>query len=103
MTDLPIKTGDIVCSKAGHDKALHFAVIAVEGEYALICDGKRRKIEKPKRKKIKHLKLGVGHSDKISATLGIGAQVTNKQLRYELSGYTPDCPTLEGSVSDGKG
>lgn len=48
--------GSIAVSTAGHDKGLFHMVTAVEGGFALIADGKRRKLEKPKRKKLKHLK-----------------------------------------------
>lgn len=47
--------GQVVYSKSGHDKGLPFIVISVEGEYVYIVDGKRRRLEKPKRKKIIHV------------------------------------------------
>ena len=47
--------GQVVYSKSGHDKGLPFIVISVEGEYLYIVDGKRRRLDKPKRKKIKHI------------------------------------------------
>ena len=50
-----IQVGEIVLSKAGHDKGELFLVKEIVGEYALICDGKTRKASKPKKKKIKHL------------------------------------------------
>jgi ribosomal protein L14E/L6E/L27E len=51
-----IEMGTIVVSTAGHDKSGIFAVIGLtHGEYALIADGKVRKLEKPKKKKLKHL------------------------------------------------
>ncbi len=49
------ETGQIVFSKSGHDKTLPFIVAAVEGEYLYLVDGKNRKLEHPKRKKIKHV------------------------------------------------
>ncbi|MDD3766360.1 MAG: KOW domain-containing RNA-binding protein [Eubacteriales bacterium] len=98
-----LKPGDIVCSKAGRDKYLVFIVIKVEGEYAFICDGKRRKIEKPKRKKIKHLRVGLGHSDLIENKLKDGETITNKMLRKELAEYNLGSLAKEGSVDNGKG
>lgn len=44
-----------VCSKAGRDKGRFFAVLSIEADFAYIADGDLRKIEKPKRKKLKHL------------------------------------------------
>lgn len=47
--------GDLVVSLCGHDKGEIFVVINVGGDYVTICDGKRRKAEKGKKKKIKHI------------------------------------------------
>jgi len=47
--------GMIVRSLAGRDKGLLHIVLAVDKAYALIADGKLRKIESPKRKKLKHM------------------------------------------------
>ena len=51
-----IQTGDVVKSAAGHDKDKIFAVIGTENGFALLCNGKDRKAQKPKRKKLKHIK-----------------------------------------------
>lgn len=52
---MSIITGSIVRAKAGRDKNNFFVVLNTDGTYADIADGKRRKVEKPKRKKIIHL------------------------------------------------
>ncbi len=54
-------TGDLVVSLCGHDKGEYFIVLSCDGEYVTICDGKRRKAAKNKRKKNKHVKAtGLG-------------------------------------------
>ena len=53
MRDL--KLGQAVLSKAGHDRGRWFAVVGLEQNFALIADGKSRKLDKPKRKKLMHL------------------------------------------------
>lgn len=56
MVDL--KAGSLVYSKSGHDKGNFFIVVEIiDDEYVLIADGKSRTIERPKRKKTKHLKI----------------------------------------------
>ena len=51
-----ISKGQIVYSKAGRDKGLVFVVLDVlDNRYVVIADGKLRKIESPKKKKIKHI------------------------------------------------
>ena len=54
---MELKIGQIVISKAGRDKGNIFVVFALEGngEYALLVDGRTRLLERPKRKKHKHI------------------------------------------------
>lgn len=47
--------GQVVYSKSGHDKGGTFIVLSVEDEFLYLVDGKRRPLEKPKRKKCKHV------------------------------------------------
>lgn len=49
-------SGSIVLSLAGRDKGRLHMVKAHNGEFAEIADGKWRKIQTPKRKKLKHLR-----------------------------------------------
>lgn len=53
-----METGDIVISRAGHDAGKAFIVTSVVSEsFVLIADGKSRKIESPKLKRIRHLRV----------------------------------------------
>ena len=52
---MDIVVRSVVCSKAGRDKGRFFAVLSLEDDFAYIADGDLRKLEKPKRKKLKHL------------------------------------------------
>ena len=47
--------GQIVFSKRGRDKGRAMIVIAADGEYAYLVDGVLRPLEKPKKKKAKHI------------------------------------------------
>ena len=50
--------GDIVLALAGRDSERLFAVVGIVDEnYVYIADGKSRKIDLPKKKKIKHIRL----------------------------------------------
>jgi ribosomal protein L14E/L6E/L27E len=74
-----IKKGQIVKSVAGHDKGFFYVALEVNNGYALIADGKHRKIEKPKKKSLKHLK---------PANTVVESDIrTNKELRNVLSGF----------------
>ena len=47
--------GQIVFSKRGRDKGKAMIVIVFDGEYAYLVDGVLRLLEKPKKKKAKHI------------------------------------------------
>lgn len=47
--------GDIVKSLAGRDKGYLLCVVGYDGSFVLVCDGKERKLERPKKKNPKHL------------------------------------------------
>ena len=47
--------GLVVKSAAGRDEGGFFVVLEAGDGFAVICDGKRRSLEHPKRKNLKHL------------------------------------------------
>ena len=49
--------GRVVISSAGRDKAKVMVIVKETENYLLVCDGKERPVERPKRKNRKHLKL----------------------------------------------
>jgi len=49
------KTGQIVKAKAGRDKNGFFIIKEIDGQYAYIVNGKSRKVDSPKKKKLIHL------------------------------------------------
>ena len=52
---MQIEKRQIVRSLAGHDKGEFAVIVSHDDKYAYICDGKRRKLDTPKKKKIIHL------------------------------------------------
>lgn len=84
---MEISPGDIVYSLVGRDSGYHFVVTAVADNYVFICDGRNRKTDKPKKKKVKHIKTGYGHSDYIADKIKRGERVTNAELKRELKPY----------------
>ena len=47
--------GTVVRSLAGHDKGDLLLVVEADEKTALVCDGRQRKLEKPKKKNLKHI------------------------------------------------
>lgn len=76
---MDIRMGTVVVSAAGHDAGGVFAVVGFTDGYALIADGKIRRLEKPKRKKLKHLEP-IG-------TLEQENPQTNRQLKKALKTF----------------
>ena len=79
---MEIINGQIVKSISGRDKGLFFVVIGLEGDFTLIADGKCRKVEKPKRKSLKHLRM--------TNTVIELDNLTNKKLRSVLNSYNSE-------------
>jgi len=49
--------GQIVFSKRGRDKGRAMIISSIDGEYAYLVDGKLRPLERPKKKKAKHMQI----------------------------------------------
>ena len=54
---MDIAKSNIVRSVAGRDAGSLFFVLAAEGDFLLLADGKQRRLESPKRKRRKHVVL----------------------------------------------
>ena len=57
-------TGKFVLSLSGRDKGRVHVIVASDAEKGIVylCDGKTRKVERPKAKKLKHIKF-LSHRD----------------------------------------
>lgn len=78
--------GQVVLSKAGRDQGLYFAVLGIEGDMALIANGKERRVAKPKAKKQKHLAA-------TNKTLSEEALATDKLLKKAIVELTATLST----------
>ena len=88
---MELHAGEIVYSKAGRDKGNYFVVMETEGElFAYLCDGKLRKVDRPKKKKLKHLAKTGETATEIQNKLAGGGRVTNPELRRALGGMRSD-------------
>ncbi|MDD4291519.1 MAG: hypothetical protein PHX51_04725 [Clostridia bacterium] len=66
---LPLKVGDIVASKLGHDRKKLMVVVATIGEYrVVVADGKTRPLAKGKQKNVNHVKFKA-HNEEIAARI----------------------------------
>jgi ribosomal protein L14E/L6E/L27E len=82
-----IEIADIVTSLNGRDQGKSFVVISREEEYSFLVDGKGRRLEKPKRKKNKHLILEEKTGERIAGKLTNGEKITNNEIRRALAEF----------------
>ncbi len=78
---MDIVRGMVVKSSAGRDKDGFFVVTSFDGNYARICDGKMRPLERTKLKKLKHLKP-------TKMRLKESSMATNREIRRSLNNLT---------------
>ena len=75
--------GDIVLALAGRDSERLFIVVGILDEnYVYIADGKSRRVDLPKKKKIRHIELAKKADDGFIESLNLkGGKFTNSVLR----------------------
>jgi len=94
-----IKRADIVLSTAGRDSGRAFAVLSAADGYAVIADGRLRRVEHPKRKKQGHLKKLGECGGSAGEKLSNEETPTNKELWHAVGGYI----VLDGGDRDAQG
>ena len=84
--DLPeFMIADVVMSMAGRDAGKLFYVIASDETYLTLVNGKDRSLEKPKKKKRKHVKKVLRSETRVAEKLRLGDKVLNSELRRDLA------------------
>lgn len=85
-----IMEGNVVFSKKGRDKGYPFVVLlCVDDDFVLICDGRRRKVENPKRKRRKHLSA-TPHAAPDILSLYAMNRLKNSDVRNALAPFYAD-------------
>ena len=84
---MDISKSDIIESLAGRDKGKFFYVIDTEENFVLIADGKGRKLENPKRKKLKHVRRVSRTETRVALKIQNGDKVLNSELRRDLATF----------------
>ena len=85
--DLPdnLNISDVVVSTAGHDQGEIFYVIATDDQFLYLANGKDRTLDKPKRKKRKHVQKVLRSETRVAEKLRSGNKVLNGELRRDLA------------------
>ena len=84
---MEVDKSSLIVSKAGRDKGQMFYVIDTDEQYVYLADGKSRRLEKPKRKKRKHIEQIPRTESRIAEKIRNGEKVLNSELRKELASF----------------
>ncbi|MGL5692490.1 MAG: KOW domain-containing protein [Peptostreptococcaceae bacterium] len=85
MLSQKIRVGQVVEGTAGREQGrLYFIIKIIDEQYVLISDGKKRKLDRPKLKKVKHLKVYDFLNNKVKNKIA-SDQMTDAFLRAELT------------------
>ena len=82
---MDICKSDIVVSLAGRDRGQLFYVLDIKDGYAFLVNGKTRKLENPKRKKLKHIRFAARMDSSVTRKILSGDKILNSELRRDLA------------------
>ena len=94
--NMDIAKSNIVKSIAGRDAGDLFFVLAAEGDFLLLADGKRRRVEQPKRKRRKHVGLVAQSDTPFAQKIRSSEKITNSELRRAIAAYSGGNQDQEG-------
>ena len=76
---------DVVQATAGRDREKLFYVIGMDDQFLLLANGKDRPLDRPKRKKCKHVQKVLRAETRVAEKLRHGDKVLNSELRRDLA------------------
>ena len=80
-----IFVSDVVVSTAGRDQGRLYYVISTDEMFLMLVNGKDRTLDKPKRKKRRHVQKVLRSETRVAAKLISGDKVLNSELRRDLA------------------
>ena len=81
-------TGQFVTSRAGHDRGTLYIVVAEEGEYVCLSDGRRRTPDRPKKKNRKHIQPINASDAGIREKLVAGKTVRPEEIKFAIRQFS---------------
>lgn len=83
--------GQLATSKAGHDKGCLYVIVAQEGEFVYLCDGRLKGPDRPKKKRIKHIQpINKRVEEDLLGRLLSGGKVYAEEIKYALKQYVAE-------------
>lgn len=100
MVEYPVEIGRLVRSTAGRDKGRYFVILdIIDEQYINIVDGDLRSKDRPKRKKLKHVKLCPEVLSGIAGKLKEGARVFDAEIRSAIRASISESDVQKGEAT----
>ncbi|MBO4938744.1 MAG: KOW domain-containing RNA-binding protein [Oscillospiraceae bacterium] len=80
-----IYISDVVVSTAGRDQGQLYYVIGTDDQFLMLVNGKDRSLDKPKRKKLRHVQKVLRSETRVAGKIRNGDKVLNGELRRDLA------------------
>ena len=80
------KVGMLAKSLAGHDQNQIYVIMREDKEFVFLCDGRLKTIDKPKKKRKKHIQLIKTISEELAVKIAEGSVINNEDIRKAIGG-----------------
>jgi myosin-crossreactive antigen len=107
MSEAGLRPWQLVSSEAGRDRNEWYLIVGLGDGVALVADGRRRRVERPKRKNLRHLRGYPVIAAGLAQLAASGQVVTDEQVRASLQALVEDleigaqAPEAEREDEDG--
>ncbi len=83
--------GQFVISRAGHDKDMVYVIVAEEGDFVYVSDGRLKLPKNPKKKRRKHVQtVNRTVEDALLRRMVAGETVEPEAIRYAIKQYNKE-------------
>lgn len=80
-----VQVGHMVCSTKGRDNGKFYLIVGIiSNSFVQVADGRIRRLENPKRKNIKHLRIYLALAENITVKVKTGRRITNLEVRKAI-------------------
>ena len=76
--------GKFAKSKAGHDKDQIYVIVKEDAEYVYLMDGKTKTVDKPKKKKKRHIQVILKEDENVSKKLKQDEMLINEEIKVAI-------------------
>lgn len=83
-----IEAGMLAKSLAGHDKDSYYVVWEADDLFVWLTDGRLKPVEKPKKKKMKHIQIMYTIPENLKGKLSNKEGIRNEDIKYAIKMYT---------------